>query len=123
ERRAAELAERLAVLEQSGQRLNGNVSTATGEMDGLLSAIQDIAVAASHATTTANDADSEIQDSVVSMERLSQTMGRVQQIAQSITAIADQTNLLALNATIEAARAAEAGKGFAVVASEVKSLA
>ncbi|GAB2748337.1 methyl-accepting chemotaxis protein [Nocardioides pakistanensis] len=123
ERRAAELAERLAVLEQAGERLNGNVSTATGEMEGLLSAIQDIAVAASHATTTANDADTEIRDSVVSMERLSQTMSRVQQIAQSITAIADQTNLLALNATIEAARAAEAGKGFAVVASEVKSLA
>jgi hypothetical protein len=123
EHKAAELTQRLAVLEQAGDRLTTDVGTATAEMDGLLSSIRDIALAANHASTTANDAGSEVGASAAAMERLTGTLSRIQQIAHTITGIADQTNLLALNATIEAARANEAGKGFAVVASEVKNLA
>ena len=92
-------------------------------MAGLRDAIAEIAAAASHATTTANQASAGSRESAETVERLAGTMAEIDQIAGSISTIADQTNLLALNATIESARAGEAGKGFAVVAGEVKDLA
>ncbi|WP_113800201.1 methyl-accepting chemotaxis protein [Blastococcus sp. TF02-8] len=123
EQRAAELEERLAGLVEAGRRLDENVGTATDVMTGLRAAISDIAAAASHATTTANQASDGSRRSAEVIERLAATMAEIDQIAGSISSIADQTNLLALNATIESARAGEAGKGFAVVAGEVKDLA
>jgi hypothetical protein len=123
ETRAALLEQQLAALLESGQRLDDNVGTATEVMNGLRAAIGEIAAAASHATTTANEASAGSRNSAETVERLAVTMAEIDQIAGSISTIADQTNLLALNATIESARAGEAGKGFAVVAGEVKDLA
>ncbi len=56
-------------------------------------------------------------------QAMSQVLGRISSIIQTINGISDQTNLLALNAAIESARAGEAGRGFAVVADEVRNLA
>lgn len=93
------------------------------------------------ATQVANDSAQSgarvVEDSVMSMRRLSsliqdthdhvklltQSSSKVTGIISVINSLADQTNLLALNAAIEAARAGDAGRGFSVVADEVRTLA
>ncbi|HEY0833046.1 MAG TPA: methyl-accepting chemotaxis protein [Azospirillum sp.] len=96
------------------------VAAATEE---LAASIREISSQVAHAgaVTTTAVADSKRTENAI--QTLSDTVGRIGDVAKLIADIAGQTNLLALNATIEAARAGEAGKGFAVVASEVKNLA
>jgi chromosome segregation ATPase len=57
------------------------------------------------------------------MAQIKQHSQRMDDITQTIEAVAFQTNLLALNAAVEAARAGTFGRGFAVVAAEVRALA
>ena len=60
---------------------------------------------------------------VVTMQDITESSRKINDIIGVIDSIAFQTNILALNAAVEAARAGEQGRGFAVVASEVRSLA
>ena len=78
-----------------------------------------------------------MDDAVSSMDVISQSTDKtlqtiqilesrvqhIEELTNTIIAIANQTSLLSLNASIEAARAGENGKGFAVVAEEVRKLA
>lgn len=65
----------------------------------------------------------EVDKLTVSMEEISGSSKRIEEIISVIDDIAFQTNLLALNASVEAARAGEQGRGFAVVADAVRALA
>jgi methyl-accepting chemotaxis protein len=65
----------------------------------------------------------EIQTLITSMDKISSSSKKIEEIISVIDDIAFQTNLLALNAAVEAARAGEQGKGFAVVAEAVRALA
>ncbi|MGY4830212.1 methyl-accepting chemotaxis protein [Sphaerotilaceae bacterium SBD11-9] len=60
---------------------------------------------------------------VSTMDEITASSKKINDIIGVIDGIAFQTNILALNAAVEAARAGEQGRGFAVVASEVRSLA
>jgi methyl-accepting chemotaxis protein len=76
-----------------------------------------------NASTTAGRGGEMVQRVVETMNNISASSKKVEQIIGVIEGIAFQTNILALNAAVEAARAGEQGRGFAVVASEVRSLA
>lgn len=62
------------------------------------------------------------KDTLHNIQILEERVKNIEELTNTIVAIADQTSLLSLNASIEAARAGENGKGFAVVAEEVRKL-
>lgn len=78
---------------------------------------------ASEAKGHATEGSREMQMLMGSMNEISQSSKKIEEIMKIIDDIAFQTNLLALNASVEAARAGEHGKGFAVVADAVRALA
>lgn len=77
----------------------------------------------SSGSKAAEEGEGEIRNLIASMNDISESSRKIEEIINVIDDIAFQTNLLALNAAVEAARAGEQGKGFAVVAEAVRGLA
>lgn len=71
----------------------------------------------------ARSGEADVQRMSDTMNAISVSAAKVNDITSIIESIAFQTNILALNAAVEAARAGEEGRGFAVVAGEVRTLA
>jgi methyl-accepting chemotaxis protein len=119
----------------------GKASQAVQDMSGTIhrvtAATKQVAAAATSAAGLATESGQSVQQAIVGMDKIRETVfaagakvrdfsaqsDQIAGIVQVITEIAEQTNLLALNAAIEAARAGEYGRGFAVVADEVRKLA
>ncbi|MEW6593549.1 MAG: methyl-accepting chemotaxis protein [Thermodesulfobacteriota bacterium] len=111
------------VLSQGASQQAASVEEISSSMEELASTVAQSADNARQTAAIARKTSEEagaggraVAETVEAMQRISEKIDLVEEIAR-------QTNLLALNAAIEAARAGEHGKGFAVVASEVRKLA
>ena len=112
EQQAAALTETAASMEELGatvQQNTGNVLQASR--------------LAREAVENARAGEQVAQEVITTMNRITTSSKKIEDITSVINGIAFQTNILALNAAVEAARAGEQGRGFAVVAGEVRNLA
>jgi methyl-accepting chemotaxis protein len=112
--------------EQTASNLQ-NAASSMAELTGTVKQTADAAMTAnqlaSSAASVAQKGGEAVSQVVATMDQISQSSRKINEIIGTIDGIAFQTNILALNAAVEAARAGEQGRGFAVVAGEVRLLA
>ncbi|MFG6414018.1 methyl-accepting chemotaxis protein [Roseateles sp. DC23W] len=112
--------------EQTASNLQ-NAASSLSELTGTVKQTADAAMTAnqlaSSAAAVAQQGGEAVSQVVATMDQISHSSRKINEIIGTIDGIAFQTNILALNAAVEAARAGEQGRGFAVVAGEVRLLA
>lgn len=133
----AQVNDSISELSTAGQTLSHSSTTAAASLEETVASLEELtsmvqmnsdnakqAASLSHSSRDAAErGEKEIRELVTSMQDISQSSKKIEEIIHVIDDIAFQTNLLALNASVEAARAGEHGKGFAVVADAVRTLA
>jgi methyl-accepting chemotaxis protein len=127
---AREIADGNMELSHRTEEQASNVQSTASAMDEISSTVANNASSAVQANELATTASvvaerggSVVNQVVNTMQEITDSSRRINDIIGVIDGIAFQTNILALNAAVEAARAGEQGRGFAVVAGEVRSLA
>ncbi|WP_416763081.1 methyl-accepting chemotaxis protein [Roseateles sp. So40a] len=105
------------------QQTASSMEQITGTVHQAADSAREATTLASAASDTARRGGEVIGRVVQTMEAITDSSRRIEDIIGVIDGIAFQTNILALNAAVEAARAGDHGRGFAVVAGEVRALA
>jgi methyl-accepting chemotaxis protein len=132
-----QVASSIAQLKSAGNSLSSSATESAASLEETVASLEEITsmvrmgsnnakMAAELSGSSRNAAENgavEIQNLIASMNAISTSSKKIEEITSVIDDIAFQTNLLALNAAVEAARAGEQGKGFAVVAEAVRTLA
>ncbi len=133
----SEILDQTETIENSVQQFSASSAQFTASLEETVSSLTEISAMVEKNSENAREAanlsntskqaaelgEKEIRQLIGSMQEISKSSRKIEEIIEVIDSIAFQTNLLALNAAVEAARAGEQGRGFAVVADAVRALA
>jgi methyl-accepting chemotaxis protein len=143
-RASTQVRQRASEVTNAAEKNGVEVTSASRELEGAATALNQIALQAQQANTAAERAISatsqalgivsetvrgvslsrdQIRETEKRLKRLGERSQEITTVVNIINQIAERTSVLALNAGMQAAAAGEAGRGFALVADEVKRLA